>query len=109
MRDVGRRARPTVAGMNSTRVQAKFTKNLILMRVLLAPLVAFTLFFAHVDDLSSVASAKEDVLAHLRAGHPRLLFTDEQLATAVAAAKTDPLRAQLHARIVALAEADLDV
>jgi Heparinase II/III-like protein len=52
--------------------------------------------------------ADADVLAQLRPGHPRLLFTDEQLAAAVAAAKDDPLRAQLHARIVALAEAELN-
>ncbi len=48
-----------------------------------------------------------DVLANLRPSHPRLLFTDSDLANAVAAAKTDPLRAQLHARIIALAEAEL--
>lgn len=51
--------------------------------------------------------AEPDVLASLRPGHPRLLLTDEQLAAAVAAAQTDPLRAQLHARIIALAEAEL--
>jgi hypothetical protein len=53
-------------------------------------------------------AAAPDVLAHLRAGHPRLLFTDDQLAEAIAAAKTDPLRAALHARIVELATAQLD-
>ncbi len=53
-------------------------------------------------------AADTDVLAHLRPGHPRLLLTDDQLAAAVAAAKSDPLRAQLHARIVALAEAELN-
>lgn len=52
-------------------------------------------------------TAEPDVLATLRAGHPRLLLTDEQLAAAVTAAKTDPLRAALHARIVALATAEL--
>lgn len=55
----------------------------------------------------SVLHSAPDPLAHLRPGHPRLLFTDAQLATAVAAAQTDPLRAQLHARILALAEAEL--
>jgi hypothetical protein len=53
------------------------------------------------------AAENSDVLAHLRTGHPRLLFTDDQLATALADAKTDPLRARLHAAIVALAEGDL--
>ena len=52
-------------------------------------------------------SAAPDPLATLRPDHPRLLFTDAQLAAAIAAAKTDPLRAQLHARIVAVAEAEL--
>lgn len=49
-----------------------------------------------------------DPLATLRQGHPRLLFTNEQLAEAVARAKQDPLRAQLHERIVALAWAELN-
>lgn len=48
--------------------------------------------------------APEDPLAHLRPGHPRLLLTDDGLAAAVAAAKSDPLRAALHARIIATAE-----
>ena len=69
------------------------------MRLLLVSLLALAPFFARAD---------ADVLARLRSGHPRLLLTDEQLAAAVAAAKTDPLRAQLHARIVALAEAELN-
>ncbi|MCX6954331.1 MAG: heparinase II/III family protein [Verrucomicrobia bacterium] len=43
----------------------------------------------------------------VRPGHPRLLLTDEALAAAVAAARTDPLRAALHARIVAAAEENL--
>jgi hypothetical protein len=79
------------------------------MRLILASLLALAPFFARAAEsgLSAEASAKADPLAHLRAGHPRLLLTDEQLAAAVAAAKTDPLRAQLHARIVALAEAEL--
>ena len=70
------------------------------MRRFLALLLVLTPLFVRAADV--------DVLAHLRAGHPRLLLTDEQLAAAVAAAKTDPLRAQLHARIVALAEAELN-
>jgi len=50
------------------------------------------------------AGTADDPLAHLRPGHPRLLFTDEQLAAALAAAKADPLRAELNQRIVATAE-----
>jgi len=46
----------------------------------------------------------EDPLTHLRTGHPRLLFTDSQLAEAKEAARSDPLRAATHARIVASAE-----
>ncbi len=57
--------------------------------------------------LSCARAAEADPLATLRAGHPRLLLTDEQLAAAVTAAKSDPLRAQLHARIITLAEAEL--
>ena len=53
----------------------------------------------------SSAGASTDPLATLRAGHPRLLLTDAQLAANVAAAKTDPLRAQLHAYLCRLAEA----
>src|SRR5665213_884380 len=48
-----------------------------------------------------------DPLANLRAGHPRLFMTDSELSAAVAAAKADPLRAALHARIIAAAEFDL--
>jgi len=50
------------------------------------------------------AGFTNDLLAHLRPGHPRLLFTDEQLVTAAAAARTDPLRAELNQRIIATAE-----
>lgn len=56
---------------------------------------------------SLLRAAAPDPLANLRPGHPRLLVTDAQLSAAVAAAKSDPLRAALHARIVALAEAEL--
>src|SRR5689334_586365 len=45
-----------------------------------------------------------DPLAHLRTGHPRLLLTDAELARAVTAARTDPLRAELNKRIIATAE-----
>src|SRR5271169_2450415 len=48
-----------------------------------------------------------DPIARLRAGHPRLLFTDADLAAAREAAKADPLRRALHERIVAAATADL--
>jgi hypothetical protein len=48
-----------------------------------------------------------DILVGLRRGHPRLLFTNDDLAAAQAAAKTDPLRAALHARIIELATAEL--
>ena len=71
------------------------------MRKLFALLLAFA--FA-----PCAMHAADDVLAHLRPGHPRLLLTDEQLAVDVAAANSDSLRAQLHARIIALAEAELN-
>ena len=50
------------------------------------------------------AAPESDPLAHLRSGHPRLLLTDAELARAVAAAGTDPLRAALNKRIIATAE-----
>jgi hypothetical protein len=50
------------------------------------------------------ATVPDDPLAHLRPNHPRLLMTDEQLATAMASAKTDPLRAELNKHIIATAE-----
>ena len=50
------------------------------------------------------ADSQNDPLAHLRRNHPRLLMTDEQLAAAVASAKTDPLRAGLNQHIIATAE-----
>ena len=53
------------------------------------------------------AATADDPLAHVRPGHPRLLLTDEGLAAAMAEAKTDPLRAALHQRIIATAEAIL--
>lgn len=54
------------------------------------------------------AASPDDVLAHLRPGHPRLLFTDDQLHAAIEAAKTDPFRAALHRRIVELATTELN-
>ena len=57
--------------------------------------------------IATVVVASEragDPLAQLRPGHPRLLFTDEQLAAGIAAAKSDPLRAELHRYLVRLAE-----
>jgi hypothetical protein len=52
-------------------------------------------------------AAGADALQTLRPGHPRLILTDESLKEAVEAAKSDPLRAALHQRIVLLAEAEL--
>ncbi len=57
---------------------------------------------------TALRATDADPLAHLRPGHPRLLFTDEQLAAAKADAARDPFRAKLHARIVAAAESLLD-
>ncbi|MFT3783525.1 MAG: heparinase II/III family protein [Nibricoccus sp.] len=58
----------------------------------------------------AVARPKEigSPLKLVRTGHPRLLLTDEALATALAEAKKDPLRAALHERIVATAESVLN-
>lgn len=65
--------------------------------------IAFSLPAARATNMPDAAAA----LAHLRPGHPRLLLTDAQLADALAAAKTDPLRAALHARIIELATAEI--
>ncbi len=54
---------------------------------------------------ASPADTAGDPLATLRPGHPRLLLTEPALTAALAAARSDPLRAALHARILALAEA----
>jgi hypothetical protein len=77
--------------------------NLYPMRWILS--LALTLF------LPSLAFSDEhpalpanDPLARFRHEHPRLLLTDDQLASDVAAAATDPFRARLHARIIAHAE-----
>jgi hypothetical protein len=56
---------------------------------------------------AGAADAPADPIGRLRGGHPRLLFTDGDLAHALDAARTDPLRAALHARIVDAATADL--
>jgi hypothetical protein len=56
---------------------------------------------------AAAAMARADSLATLRPGHPRLLFTQESIGAAIAAAKSDPLRARLHAQVVRAAEAYL--
>jgi hypothetical protein len=56
---------------------------------------------------AGAAGIAADPIGRLRAGHPRLLVTDGELALALDAAKADPLRAALHARIVDAATADL--
>ncbi|MGA2015513.1 MAG: heparinase II/III family protein [Opitutaceae bacterium] len=71
------------------------------MRIALAALLVGATLPARAADTHA------DPLAHLRAGHPRLLFTDADLAAAREAAGTDPLRAALHERIVAAATACL--
>jgi hypothetical protein len=67
-----------------------------------------SLLWVILSSASLWANTEEDPLAHLRPGHPRLLLTDEGLAAAATAAKTDPLRAALHKRIIATAEAILN-
>ena len=58
--------------------------------------------------LSAIAAdIPADPMGHLREAHPRLLFTDSDLAAALKAAKSDPLRSALHDRIIAAATADL--
>jgi hypothetical protein len=52
----------------------------------------------------AATTSPDDPLVHLRPGHPRLLINDEELKTALAAVKTDPLRAQLNRHIIAMAE-----
>jgi hypothetical protein len=80
---------------------------MITLRLLAATSLALCALGVRAADRAPRTAADESVLAHLRAGHPRLLLTDDQLAADLAAAKTDPLRAQLHARIIAAAEAEL--
>jgi Heparinase II/III-like protein len=74
------------------------------MRWCVTPLLSLIFF-----SVGLCADLTEDSLLHLRPGHPRLLLTDKGLATAVAAAKSDPVRAALHARIIATAEGVLGV
>ncbi|HEY3761647.1 MAG TPA: heparinase II/III family protein [Verrucomicrobiae bacterium] len=69
--------------------------------------VLFLAFFYFSSLTLTVAQTPGDPLAHLRPGHPRLLFTDDQLTAALAAARTDPLRAELNQRIIATAESIL--
>ena len=58
--------------------------------------------------VSAGAAPPDDAgFRNLRPGHPRLLLTDSELSAMIAAAQTDPLRAALHARILAAAELDL--
>lgn len=45
-----------------------------------------------------------DPLAQLRPNHPRLLMTDADLASALASAQTDPVRAELNRCVIATAE-----
>ena len=71
------------------------------MRIVLAALLVGAILPARAAD------APADPLAHLRAGHPRLLFTDADLAAAQEAARSDPLRSALHDRIAAAATAAL--
>ena len=71
------------------------------MRLALATLLSAAFLSA------SAADALTDPIGDLRRGHPRLLFPNSDLALALEAAKTDPLRSALHARIVAAATADL--
>lgn len=57
--------------------------------------------------VATVAFAAEpggDPLGTLNKAHPRLLFTHEQLAANLEAAKSDSLRAELHRYLVTLAE-----
>lgn len=65
-------------------------------------ILSIVLLFA--SQAFAATGSAPDSLAGLRSGHPRLLFTNEQLNAAVAAARIDPLRAKLHERILALAE-----
>jgi hypothetical protein len=71
-------------------------------RSIIAMLLTFLSLSASVSAADTQPS--DDPLAHLRKDHPRLLFTDEDLARVRAAAASDPLRAQLTAHIIATAE-----
>ncbi len=68
------------------------------MRLLRASGVAFAFVLA-----GTMAAAARDPLVTLRTAHPRLLLTEAQMAANLAAANTDPLRAQVHAYICRLA------
>ncbi len=67
--------------------------------------VLFVVLLLGTTTLRAAAATDSTAAAiKIRPGHPRLLLTDEGLAALVAAAKTDSLRASLHARIVSTAE-----
>lgn len=69
------------------------------------PMNSLRLFLALLLVAIGGRAATTDLLSTLRPGHPRLLFSDDQLAAALEAAKSDPVRAALHQRIMATAEA----
>jgi len=70
-------------------------------------ILAATIMLAARPGMASSAFAAtaspDDPLVHLRPGHPRLLMTDAELKAALAAARTDPLRAELNRHIIATA------
>ncbi len=67
-----------------------------------------TLALVAADSTAPSLTTNAELLQQLRPGHPRLLFTDQDQAEAVAAAKSDPVRAALHARIIEVAHQQLD-
>jgi hypothetical protein len=71
-------------------------------RCIVALLLA--LFISTHSAAAADVQASDDPLVNLRKDHPRLLFTDEDLARVRAAAASDPLRAELTAHIIATAE-----
>lgn len=75
----------------------------IFLKGIIAALFSSVFYFSTLA-LATAQTTGVDPLAHLRPGHPRLLMTDDQLAAALADAKTDPLRAELNQRIIATAE-----
>lgn len=77
------------------------------MRLCTGLLFVFFATLVCVNAQEASPATEADPLAHLRPNHPRLLFTDDQLAAAIAAAKTDPLRADLNRHIIATAESIL--
>lgn len=67
------------------------------------PIFLFVLLLAATARGFSAPGDSTAAQIKIRPGHPRLLLTDEGLATLAAAARIDPLRASLHARIVTTA------